>query len=151
MLSRTSEYALRAVIYLAKAGTENTTSQSIAAATLVPDGYMSKVLNTLARAGLVTSQRGPSGGFSLAASPEDLTMLKVVEAVEPLPRITGCPLGLHEHAVGLCPLHAELAELVNVVEARLTRTTIADLLHQQTVPLGRALRCDFPPGPRPKD
>lgn len=147
MLSRTTEYALRAVIYLAKAGGENTTSQSIANATVVPDGYMSKVLNTLARAGLVTSQRGPSGGFSLAVAPDKLTMLRVVEAVEPLPRITSCPLGLNEHAIGLCPLHAVLAELVNGVEARLQGTTIADLLQQQTVPLGRTTRCDFPPGP----
>lgn len=150
MLSRTSEYALRAAIYLAKAGGENTTSQNIAAATAVPDGYMSKVLNTLARAGLVTSQRGPSGGFSLAVPAEELTMLRVVEAVEPLPRINSCPLELQEHAAGLCPLHAVLAELVNGVESRLKRTTIADLLREQFVPLGRETRCNFPPNPGPK-
>lgn len=147
MLSRTTEYALRAVIYLAKAGVENSTSQIIATATVVPDGYMSKVLNTLARAGIVTSQRGPSGGFSLAVRAEELSMLQVVEAVEPLPRIRGCPLQLAEHAAGLCPLHAVLAELVDGIEARLARTTIADLLRAQTVPLGREVRCDFPPGP----
>lgn len=147
MLSRTTEYALRAVIYLAKAGVENTTSQNIATATVVPDGYMSKVLNTLARAGLVTSQRGPSGWFSLAVPAHELSMLQVVEAVEPLPRINECPLQLSEHAAGLCPLHAVLAELVDGIEARLAKTTIADLLHAQTVPLGREVRCDFPPGP----
>lgn len=148
MLSKTTEYALRAVIYLAKGGSDNTTSQSIAEATVVPEGYMSKVLNTLARAGIVTSQRGPTGGFSLAFPPAELTMLQVVEAVEPLPRIKSCPLELSEHAGALCPLHGVLAELVNGVEARLSGTTIADLLHEQIVPLGQPPRCDFPPSPK---
>lgn len=147
MLSKTTEYALRAVIYLAKGGSDNTTSQSIAEATAVPEGYMSKVLNTLARAGIVTSQRGPTGGFALAIPPDELTMLQVVEAVEPLPRIKSCPLELSEHAGGLCPLHGVLAELVNGVERRLTTTTIADLLQEQIVPLGHPPRCDFPPSP----
>ena len=146
MLSRTTEYALRAVIYLAKGEGENTTAQVIAEAAIVPEGYMSKVLNTLARSGIVTSQRGPSGGFSLAIAPELLTMLQVVEAVEPLPRIKTCPLELSEHKGGLCSLHAVLAELVDGVEARLTGTTISDLLHEQIVPLGTP-RCDFPPSP----
>jgi Rrf2 family nitric oxide-sensitive transcriptional repressor len=148
MLSRTTEYALRAVIYLAKTEGDNTTSQIIATATVVPDGYMSKVLNTLARGGIVTSQRGPTGGFSLAVPPKDLTMLRVVETVEPLPRIKTCPLELAEHAEGLCPLHAVLAKLVDGVELTLMSTTIADLLQDQIVPLGHPPKCDFPPGPK---
>lgn len=147
MLSRTTEYALRAVIYLAKTEGDNTTSQVIAAATAVPEGYMSKVLNTLARAGIVSSQRGPTGGFTLAVPAPDLTMLRVVEAVEPLPRITVCPLQLCEHAAGLCPLHTVLAELVEGVEHRLN-TTIADLLSDSTVPLGHPPKCGFPIMPK---
>ncbi|MBK7406313.1 MAG: Rrf2 family transcriptional regulator [Phycisphaerales bacterium] len=148
MLSRTTEYALRAVIYLAKAEGDNATSQAIAAATVVPEGYMSKVLNTLARAGIVSSQRGPTGGFALALAPNKLTMLDVVEALEPLPRINSCPLALTEHAGGLCPLHSVLAELVRDAEQRLGGTTISDLLVDQIVPLNLDKRCDFPPGPK---
>ncbi len=148
MLSKTTEYALRAVIYLAKAEGDNTTSQSIASATFVPVGYMSKVLNTLARANVVTSRRGPSGGFILAVDPKKLTMLHVVEAVEPLPRITTCPLDIAEHDGALCPLHAVLAELVDGVDVKLRSTTIADLLEEQIQPLGGFTRCDFPPSPQ---
>ncbi|MDQ7013897.1 MAG: Rrf2 family transcriptional regulator [Planctomycetota bacterium] len=144
MLSRTTEYALRAAIYLAKAGTENTTAQRIAEATKVPEGYMSKVLNTLARAGIVNSQRGPSGGFTLTVPPAELTMLRVVESVEPLPRIKKCPLELEEHSGELCPLHRVLAELANGVEAKLSSTTIAQLLDTPVVPLGENPACDFP-------
>lgn len=148
MLSKTTEYALRAVLYLAKAGDNNTTAQSIAAATIVPEGYMSKVLNTLTRAGVITSRRGPTGGFSLAIDPEKLTMLEVVEAVEPLPRIKTCPLDIAEHDGALCPLHAVLAELVDGIDEKLRSTTIGDLLNKQIQPLGDIPRCDFPPSPK---
>ncbi len=144
MISRTTEYALRAVIYLAKAGSENTTAQRIAEATKVPEGYMSKVLNTLARAGIVNSQRGPSGGFTLTVLPADLTMLRVVESVEPLPRIKKCPLELEEHSGELCPLHMVLAELVNGIETKLAGTTIAELLNTPVIPLGENPACQFP-------
>lgn len=144
MLSRTTEYALRAAIYLAKAGAENVTAQVIAEATKVPEGYLSKVLNTLARARIVSSQRGPSGGFALTIPPTELTMLRVVEAVEPLPRIKACPLNIAEHSGELCPLHAVLAGLVDAIETTLSNTTIAQLLSEPVVPLGTESACIFP-------
>lgn len=134
MLSRTSEYALRAAIFLARAGDENSTAHRVAEATQVPDGYMSKVLNTLARAKIVSSQRGPSGGFSLTIAPEELTMLRVVEAVEPLPRIEKCPSDLEGHNRELCRLHAVLGNLVRGVATTLGETTIAQLINQPAPP-----------------
>ena len=146
MLSKTTEYALRATVYLAKGNNRhNTTSQLIAAATHVPEGYMSKVLNTLTRHGIVTSQRGPTGGFTLIESPDTLTILDIVQAVEPLPHIKNCPLKLAEHCEHLCPLHSFLAELVQVVEAKLASTTVADLLNQPEPALGTLSPCTFPP------
>ncbi|HZW10650.1 MAG TPA: Rrf2 family transcriptional regulator [Phycisphaerales bacterium] len=142
MLSRTTEYALRAVVFLARGEGDNTTAQRIAEVTGVPDGYMSKVLNTLARAGVVISQRGPTGGFTLASPAGRLTMLDVVEAVEPLPRIKTCPLALAEHAGALCPLHSVLASLVDEAARRLAETTIADLIVAPIAPPGG---CEFPP------
>ncbi|MFG0242941.1 MAG: RrF2 family transcriptional regulator [Phycisphaerales bacterium JB054] len=139
MLSRTSEYALRAAIYLARAGDENTTAQKVAEATQVPDGYMSKVLNTLARAKIVSSQRGPSGGFSLTVPPEELTMLRVVEAVEPLPRIEKCPPDLEGHNRELCTLHAVLGSLVRGVATTLGETTIAQLINAPPPPNANSL------------
>lgn len=143
MLSRTTEYALRAVVSLAICRPEKATARTLARATGVPEGYMAKVLNTLTRAGIVTSRRGPSGGFALALEPDGLSMLRVVEAIEPLPRITRCPLSLLEHAGALCPLHATLSEIVAGVEARLAGTTIADLLSRPAKPLGLS-QCTFP-------
>lgn len=132
MLSRTTEYALRAVIALAGGSQDNTTSQSIAEATGVPEGYLSKVLHTLARAGIVSSQRGPSGGFSLLIPAEELTMLRVVQAVEPLPHIKRCPPDAQDWADQGCPLQAVLAGLVEHIEATLNATTIAQLAGRST-------------------
>ncbi|MFZ4574783.1 MAG: Rrf2 family transcriptional regulator [Phycisphaerales bacterium] len=128
MFSKTVEYALRAALWLAASPSEPATAERIAIATKVPVGYMSKVLNALVRAGVVTSQRGPSGGFVLAHSPTRVTMLDVVVALEPFPRIDRCPLGLPEHADHLCSLHATLDGLAEVAEQTLKSRTLASLL-----------------------
>ena len=81
MLSQTVEYALRAAVYLAgKTGTPQTNDQ-IATATKVPAAYLSKVLQSLTRAGLVAAQRGVRGGFTLCRAADELTILEVVNAV----------------------------------------------------------------------
>ncbi len=128
MISQTSEYALRAVIHLAHYSGSARTTQQIADATRVPSGYLSKVLQALARAGLVRSQRGLGGGFTLARNEAEVTMLDVIRAVDqPLERINACPLGLVTHTE-LCPLHRKLDEAVEWVEASFGSTMIADLL-----------------------
>jgi Rrf2 family protein len=127
MISQTAEYALRAIIYLASQPGESRTVQQIAEATRVPAGYLSKVMQGLSRAGLVHSQRGLHGGFTLSATPDRLTVFDVVQAVDPLRRITSCPLGLKGH-VNLCPLHRRLDNAMGLVEKALRESTIAELL-----------------------
>jgi Rrf2 family protein len=97
MFSKKVEYALRAVVHLAAEAPGARTIEQIVAATRVPQAYMAKVLQGLAREGVVKSQRGIGGGFSLIKAPEDLTLLEVVNAVEPIQRIPRCPLGLAAH------------------------------------------------------
>src|SRR5687767_327554 len=103
MFSQTVEYALRAVVHLADQSPAARTTDQIAAATLVPKAYLSKVIQGLCRAKIVQSKRGIGGGVSLVKSPEELTILEVVNAVEPIARIRECPLGLKSHGVRLCP------------------------------------------------
>ena len=104
MFSQTVEYALRAVVHLAAEAPAPRTTDQIAVATRVPKAYLSKVLQGLSRGGIVHSQRGIGGGMTLTKDPADLTILEVVNAVEPLGRIRECPLGLAAHGVRLCPL-----------------------------------------------
>jgi Rrf2 family nitric oxide-sensitive transcriptional repressor len=127
MISQTAEYALRAIVYLADQSDAPQTTQQIAEVTRVPAGYLAKVMQGLSRAGLVHAQRGLHGGFTLAVSPKQLTVLDVVQAVDPLRRIEHCPLGLPGHAT-LCPLHRRLDSAVAMVEKALGASTIAELL-----------------------
>lgn len=137
MLSQTAEYALRAVVFLGEQYGSPCTTREIAEATQVPNGYLSKVLQALNRGGLVRSQRGLHGGFQLRSSPADVSLLDVLEVVEPLRRVRSCPLGLPEHAERLCPLHQRLDDAVAMLERCFRTTSVADLIvdGQQLNPL----------------
>ncbi|MBI1347687.1 Rrf2 family transcriptional regulator [bacterium] len=145
MFSQTVEYALRAVVMLADRSPEACTTEQLASATKVPKPYLSKVLQGLSRAGVVHTQRGVGGGITLVQSPADLTILDVVNAVEPIQRIHSCPLGLKAHGVNLCPLHHRMDQALAMVEKALRETTLAEILAEPTtsIPL-----CDIPGGNR---
>jgi Rrf2 family transcriptional regulator, nitric oxide-sensitive transcriptional repressor len=138
MISQTAEYALRAIVYLADQD-EPRTNARIAEATEVPVGYLAKVMQSLSRARIVTAQRGLRGGFSLAFDPAELTVLSIVNLVDPVRRFHECPLGLH--GTELCPLHRSLDDAAQAVEEAFGDTTIADLI---LVPQRRKPLCRFP-------
>ena len=130
MLPKTSEYALRAAVWLARAPAETFSADRLADAIHVPRRYLHKVLQRLVRAGIVRSQPGPSGGYSLDRAVDQVTILDVVNAVGPLERIRHCPLGLTTHT-DLCPLHRELDDAFAAVERTFARVTVADLLNRR--------------------
>ncbi|MFO0916770.1 MAG: Rrf2 family transcriptional regulator [Planctomycetaceae bacterium] len=132
MFSQTVEYALRAVVHLADHSPAPRTTDQIAAATLVPKAYLSKVIQGLCRANIVQSRRGLGGGVALARTPAELTILDVVNAVEPIVRIRQCPLGLKSHGVHLCPLHRRMDQALGMVEAAFRDTTLAEVLAEPT-------------------
>jgi Rrf2 family protein len=137
LISQTVEYALRAVAHLASVAPVCQTTDQIAKVTLVPRAYLSKVLQGLVRGGLVISQRGIGGGMTLAKPASELTILEVVNAVEPIQRIRTCPLGRAEHGVQLCPLHRRLDNALASVEAAFEKSTLAEVLSEpsRSVPL----------------
>jgi Rrf2 family nitric oxide-sensitive transcriptional repressor len=131
-VSQTAEYALRAVVWLAQNPGEPQTTQQLAEGTHVSVSYLPKVLQPLGRVGILTSQRGINGGYSLARDPEELTVLEIISCVDPIQRITRCPLRLQTHTGGLCPLHTMLDEAIAETERRFGQTTIAELLRRNT-------------------
>jgi Rrf2 family protein len=82
----------------------------------------------LARADIVHSQRGLGGGISFAGNPKKVTVLDIVNVVEPLQRIKTCPLGLASHGKKLCPLHSRLDAALAQVEQAFGKTTLAEVL-----------------------
>ena len=132
MFSRTVEYALRAVIHLAHESPNARTTAQIAEATRVPKDYLVKVLQGLAKKGIVGTQRGVGGGVSLTRPPDELTILDVVNAVEPIVRIATCPLDLPNHGLNLCPLHKRMDAAMAAVEEALRNSTLAEVLADPT-------------------
>jgi Rrf2 family protein len=128
MFSQTVEYALRAVVQLAYLSPEASTTAALAKVTQVPPAYLAKVLQALVRAGIVSSQRGIGGGVSLAKDPKELTILDIVNAVDPIRRIRTCPLDLVTHGTKLCPLHRRLDAALAQVEQAFRNTTLAEVL-----------------------
>jgi Rrf2 family transcriptional regulator, nitric oxide-sensitive transcriptional repressor len=132
VLSQTAEYALRAMVTMAQNEATGRTAQDIARESQVPLDYLSKVLNLLARSGLIKAQRGRGGGFSMATPASDMTVLDVVNAVDPIRRIRSCPLHLQAHSTRMCPLHRKLDDALALVEEAFSSTTIASLREDPT-------------------
>lgn len=135
MLSTTAEYALRIMTVLADRDLDvASTSESIAKFTRVPPDYAVKVLQMLARAGLVSAQRGRGGGFKLACDPAATTLLDVVNAIEPIQRIKSCPLEREAHSDQLCPLHTRIDQIGEMLETSFAAMTLSDVVNGQPGP-----------------
>ena len=136
MLSKTAEYALRAVACMGGQPGEPASADRLAAQTRVPRRYLTRVLQDLAAAGLVRSRPGPGGGYELSRSTDELTILDVVNTVAPIERIRRCPLGLKSHHK-LCPLHAELDKAYAATESAFAGVTIKELVEStsEIIPL----------------
>ena len=139
LFSQTAEYALRAVAHLATQSDFTSTIPEMAAATQVTAPYLRKVLVKLREADIVQTQRGTGGGVRLLCKPNKLTLLEVINAVDPVARIERCPLGIADHK-HLCPMHSELDQALAEIEKVLSRRTLADILAKPR----RAGTCGFP-------
>ncbi len=149
MISPTAEYALRAVVAIAQAGGDAIVTPTIVEMTKVPAGYLPKVLQTLRKGRIVDSKRGLGGGFTLARPAEQISVLDVVNAVDPIHRIETCPLRLEAHGQNLCPLHQRLDDALSHMEASFAATSIAELLITPTdspplCPPSKPLRVTLP-------
>lgn len=127
-MNQTAEYALRAVVVLGLQPDRCLTIREIAERTKAPSYYLAKVLRSLARAGLVVSHRGPGGGFGLGRPPELVTLLDVVNAVDPIRRIRCCPLNLASHHCHLCGLHVRIDAGISMLETLFACSTLADVI-----------------------
>ena len=122
---------MRAVLALAAGDGSPMTTKNIAQTMHVPQSYLSKVLQSLVRARLVYSARGLNGGFVLARKPAELTMLDIMNAVNPLKRIESCPLDRESHGAQLCPLHSRLDAAMAYVEEAFAGTSLAEILSEE--------------------
>jgi Rrf2 family protein len=122
MFSQTVEYALRAMVQLAADAPAASTTKEIAAKTKVPSAYLAKVLQSMRRAGLIHSRRGVGGGVTLAEAPKDISLLHVIDAVEPLKRARG------KSRTSASPLQRTLDAALGQVRETFANVSLADML-----------------------
>lgn len=128
MLSQTTEYALRAFIYIAREAPRSVRLKEVAEAVDAPPRYLAKVLSQLARAGYLTSTRGPAGGFALTPrrAPVSLAAIAAVFAQARPPRclLGSGPCGSNPD----CPVHQRWAPIASSMSSFLAGTTVAELV-----------------------
>ena len=129
-LGRKGDYALRAVLELARSyGTGRRKTREIATEMDIPGSYLPQILAELVRAGLLTAQAGPDGGYSLARPPAQITLLEVVEIAEGEVGLAQCVIrGGPCDWERACPVHEPWARAQAAVRRELGATTFADLV-----------------------
>jgi Rrf2 family protein len=127
MISKTAEYALRAIACLSTNPGAAFSADVLAAQSKVPRRYLHRVLQDLVTAEIVRSRPGPGGGYELVIATDQLNILDIINAVSPIERIRSCPLGIQSH-LALCPLHAELDRAYAATEAAFKSVTFSELM-----------------------
>ena len=135
MLTQTSDYALRALVYLAHDPDDGYhQTRDLAGVLNVPANYLGKILQLLSHHRIVESQRGMHGGFRLSRLPEQIRLFDVLAALDAVPTDPECPLVAGGQQMELCNLHRRFASVTRVYVKFLKDTTLADVLTSHSVP-----------------
>ncbi|MFQ5528910.1 MAG: RrF2 family transcriptional regulator [Gemmatimonadota bacterium] len=129
LYSKTCEHAIRALSYVASQSTGGLSLVAdIAESEDMPRAFTSKILRDLVRAGLLTSARGPGGGYAMARDPSEVTLLDIKRIIDGADHLDRCAVGLElcsDYAP--CPLHDEYKSLRDAISHYLEHTTLAEM------------------------
>jgi Rrf2 family transcriptional regulator, iron-sulfur cluster assembly transcription factor len=127
MFSKACKYAIKSLVYLASRAEEDRKIglTEIADAIDSPMHFTAKIMQVLSKQGIVSSTKGPNGGFFIEKAAPDIYLIQVVSAIDGLAHLSGCGLGLKgcsaEHP---CPIHNEFSEV---------RDKLSQLMRGQTI------------------
>ena len=130
IISRTAQYALQALVFLAGCMDEGPVyGRVIAREAEVPANYLSKILHILRKEGLVATQRGRGGGYRLPRPPGEVKIRRVLEAFDDLDAFESCLLGHHDACEDRpCRGHRRWMKVAERVRAFFDSTTLADFM-----------------------
>ena len=133
ILRRNTDYAFRLAGSLAlNYGQEALPVKKLAKDNFVPYELSRKLLQMLAKADIVTSTKGPKGGFQLSRSPAEITFNQIIEAIQGKIRLNQCLLSSFSCPLkGKCPVSSHLVELQKVIDFHLSEKTLSDLLNAE--------------------
>lgn len=133
-LTRAGEYAIKSLLYLASQEDDTRVLASeVATAEGIPVNFVRKILESLAKTGLVKSFRGAGGGFTLGRSPALITMLHIVEAIEGPLALNQCLQPSTCAEMPRCPMSQVWMEAQHAVEDVLRRYSLADIARSRVL------------------
>ncbi len=127
--SKTCEYAMRAVFYIASQSQEGHRAgiKDIAENINSPEAFLGKILQKLSREGVILSAKGPNGGFYFDEEGLKRPLADIISALEGNELFTGCGMGLsHCSEINPCPLHHEFKKVREQITKMLYKTTIGE-------------------------
>jgi Rrf2 family protein len=128
MINRKTDYAIRCILYLAESEKEVVMLNEIATVKEIPKSFLAKILQKLAKAGIVKSSRGITGGFKLAKRAEEISLLDVVELMEGSVAMNICAVDTKKCGFrSTCSVHPVWVDIRKDVEDRLRRCNFAIL------------------------
>ena len=133
-ITRQADYAVRAVLHLARTGDQRTATSTIAEEQHIPPSFLAKIISQLSIAGLLHTSRGARGGVTLARDPKEITLLEVIEAIDGPIQLNEC---VGDNGVcsfdDTCPLRPVWCDAQEELVGRLKGTNFADMLSKGQV------------------
>lgn len=133
MLSNQSKYAIRAVLYLAvNADVKNKIRSKVIAEQIeIPGPFLAKIFQTLSKAKIISSAKGPNGGFYLKKEEQEKTILDIIECIDGLSRLDECFIGLPKcDDENPCAIHHIIAPFKKELKEELSSKTIAEFAEE---------------------
>ncbi len=131
-ITRETDYAIRCILHMSRKPEQNFVVSDIASPQLIPKSFLAKILQKFVKAGFVTSSRGARGGFKLAKSPADISLLDVIQLIEGAVAMNMCAIDKKTCSLSdTCTVHPVWIELRKTVENHLKNRSFADLLSKQ--------------------
>jgi len=136
LFSKQCDYAIQAMLYLAQKPQGTVISiKEITKKLTLPYHFVSKILQHLTHKGLVTSLKGPTGGFALSTSAEKISLFEIVEAVDGVQSLSTCVLGFPDcSGTHPCGMHHEWAKLRDATRSLLMKQSIASMVKNTKKP-----------------
>ncbi|MBK7317295.1 Rrf2 family transcriptional regulator [Candidatus Villigracilis affinis] len=132
-ITRQADYAVRAVLHLARTGDQRTATSMIAEEQHIPPSFLAKIISQLSIAGLLHTSRGARGGVTLAREAKDITLLEVIEAIDGPIQLNEC---VGDNGIcsfdDSCPLRPVWCDAQEELVGRLKGTNFADMIAKNT-------------------
>lgn len=127
-LNKTTEYALRTLIYMAKKPTELYTAGMLVEELKVSDKYLRRIMTDLSKSGFIKSTQGRIGGYSFAKDPSEIYLLDIIDTVEGADKLNGCVLGFETcSSTNPCAMHETWSPVRNELNKVFSQTRLSEL------------------------